>query len=681
MIDTFTQWIVEFIRVNFSGNLADFHFLRPSWLLLLLPALLIPYFFALKDKQDSDWKQAISAKLLPYLTTRLSPRRQQVSTGLIGLIIMLTGIALSGPTWNKVEQPVQKLKDDLVIVLDLSLSMYATDLAPNRITRVRQKVQDILTSRTEGDTGLVVYSADAHTVTPLTDDIRTIKAMLPALEPFIMPAAGSEPAKGIEKAVDLLKQSGSINGRILLITDGIEPFQIEEIAATLQGRSLQILSVGTQAGAPINLPERGYLKDGDTVIVAGNNIQHLHNLAKQVNAVISEMTLTDADLKKLQLTPNLHDNLTLDSDDAKLTSSAWQDRGYLLSLPLILLVLTAYRRRLLSLALLPLVLAATSPSPAEASTWDDLWTTRDQQAQHALNNGEAETAAQLFNNKDWKAYAKYKAAQKLDAAKMFTEQGSEKWSDKDKSDAHFNAGTAFAQTGEYEKAIESFNSALELNPTHADAATNKKIVEEIIEKQKQQDQEQDSDKNNDEQKDPNDKDDKSDKGNKDESKKGSDGDKQKDQQGKDGDSSDSDEKNGEENGKESDEQGDQKEPSGKPSDDSDPSSQNQGQNQDQDQDQKEPGQSSEVKQNEEDGKEEQSPGSALEDAEKESPNNPQGVTAASDAPPALQDEEKQAFEQWMRRVPDDPSGLLRRKFAQQYQEQEDKPNQEGRPLW
>jgi Ca-activated chloride channel family protein len=666
MMETLLQLISEFTQANLSGSIADLHFIRPLWLLLLLPAAALPFIFTIKDRQSSDWEQAISATLLPFLQAATPAKKTQYASGIASIILITLSLSLAGPSWSKSEQPVQKLKDDLVIVLDLSLSMYATDLSPNRITRVRQKIQDILDNRREGDTGLIVYSADAHVVVPLTDDMRTIQAMLPALDPFIMPAAGSEPAAGIKLANELLKQSGSANGRVLLITDGIEDFQISEVTSALSDRSLQILSVGTRAGAPIDLPERGYLKDGDTVIVAGNNFDTLKQLAKDTGAKIQAMTLTDADLKSLDLTPDRTNTSASETSEQSLTSASWQDRGYLLTLPLILLALIFYRRGIMMIALIPL-LTMTPIDKTEAAAWDDLWTTKDQQAANALENGDAETAAKLFENEEWKAYAKQKANQSLDAAKIFSDVSGKKWSDKDKAEAYYNAGTSYAKGQEFEASLEALNKALELNPEHEAAITNKQIVEKILQQQKEEQQKQEQSK-----------DDKESSENGEDKQEGESGDSQKNN----GDGQDNSEGGqGDQNNDNNENGNNQSEQDKKDSDAQDGSDKStQSSEQNNEATNQPPAEANKGPEGEQ-PEQQSSTGVNEEDKPTDPGDTPaEGAMAQGSAEP-LNNEEQQAFEQWMRRVPDDPSGLLRRKFAQQYQQGDNNKKPPGRPLW
>ena len=156
--------------------------------------------------------------------------------------------------WEKLPQPVQKREDALVIVLDLSLSMFAPDHEPSRLDLAKRKLRDILSLREEGQTALVVYAGDAHTVTPLTDDVVTIAALVPSLSPNIMPLFGSNPMLAIDAAIKLLDDVEANRGKILLMTDGISGFDQESLI-TAQIKStdyeLLVMGIGTEEGAPI----------------------------------------------------------------------------------------------------------------------------------------------------------------------------------------------------------------------------------------------------------------------------------------------------------------------------------------------------------------------------------------------------------------------------------------------
>ena len=183
--------------------LSDFHFIRPLWLLALPAAILVGFLLYRHLSLASSWKSAIDPDLAQALLVQPKQRPTMNPIPLLVLTWIISTLALAGPTWQKVPQPILEREDALVIILDLTWSMYSSDVAPNRLTNAKRKITDLLKGRDEGVTALVVFAGDAHAVSPLTDDTKTILAMLPALGPEIMPAPGSALAPALARAEQL----------------------------------------------------------------------------------------------------------------------------------------------------------------------------------------------------------------------------------------------------------------------------------------------------------------------------------------------------------------------------------------------------------------------------------------------------------------------------------------------
>lgn len=470
---------MPFLPADFVEN---FHFLRPLFLLGLLPAMLL--FLLLRHLQgsQSNWSKAIDPALLPYLLDRQQGARQ--TWPLYGLLLMwvLGVVALAGPVWKQIPVPVQEREDAVVLVADLSLSMYATDLRPDRVTRLQRKILDILEyRRREGQTGLVVYAGDAHTVTPMTDDITTISNLVPSLRPDIMPTPGSKPVSGIALAMDLLANSNLQRARILLLTDGIEPGDVDAISRQLAGSGhfLSVLGFGTEAGAPIPYGQQGYLRDDNNAIVIPRlERAPLQRLATVGGGRYVDAQLTNDDVRFLLDDNPLEDNSNLIEVDDR-DFDAWYETGpwlLLLALPLAAL---AFRRGWLLL----LVAAAglSQPEPAYAWEWQDLWVRKDQQGSKAFIEEDYDAAATRFEDPMWRAAANYRKgnyeAVLQDLAPL------------DNPEAHYNRGNALARLGLYAEAIDAYDRTLASEPGHADALHNKALVEQLLEEQ-QQEQEQ-----------------------------------------------------------------------------------------------------------------------------------------------------------------------------------------------
>lgn len=471
--------------MNWDLFIENFHFLRPQLLLALVPALVLVLLLRYLQGSQSNWYQAIDASLIPYLLDKTGLRQQ--SWPLYGLLALWTlGIvALAGPTWHQNPVPVQQREDALVIVLDMSLSMYAEDLRPNRAVRAQRKIVDILEfRRQEGQTGLVVYAGDAHAVTPMTDDVETINNLVPSLMPDIMPVRGSKPAQGIALAMDLLANSGIARGRMLLLTDGIFQSDIGEITSLLQGsgHTLSVLGFGTPDGAPIPMGQDGYLRDANNAIVIPRlDRGPLQQLASRNGGRYADAELTDSDIENL-----LGDEALLAAEEALIEADrqydTWNEAGpWLLLLALPLAALAFRRGWLLCLAF---VFVMVPDREAYAVEWSDLWQRKDQQGTESFEGEDYTEAAEKFKDPAWRAAANYR--------NQNYEQAVQDLALLDDPESHYNRGNALAHLQQYEAAIAAYDRALAQAPDHADAQHNKEVVERLLEEQQQQEQQQQS---------------------------------------------------------------------------------------------------------------------------------------------------------------------------------------------
>ena len=456
----------------------NFHFLRPIWLLALIPVLL---FFVAMWRVNSvvtAWDKAIDKNLLPYLLDRSKNASQRTPLILLFAAWALSILALAGPVWEQLPQPVQKKEDALVIVFDLSLSMFAPDHAPNRLDLAKRKLRDILALREEGQTALVVYAGDAHTVTPLTDDVVTIEALVPSLSPNIMPLFGSKPVEAIELAIGLLDGTDANRGKVLLMTDGISGFDEELLITELFAENdyeLLIMGIGTEEGAPIRTNDGNFLTDeAGALIIPTLNKNVLQSLANRVSGRYHDIQLADSDLAFL-----LSDFELLDEDqmsDVEEEFDVWYEFGpWLLLLVLPIAAMSFRRGWLFSLVLITGSGMMLPSQQAQALEWKDLWMTKDQQAAEAFASEEHSTAALLFEATDWAGAANYKAANYEAAVASFSAI--------DTVDGHYNRGNALALSGNYAESIAAYDMALSLELGHADSLQNKAIVEQLLEQE------------------------------------------------------------------------------------------------------------------------------------------------------------------------------------------------------
>lgn len=608
--------------------LTNFHFVRPLWLLGCLPAVLFFGTLWFIRSRSTGWRKTINQALLPYLLDSALGKRQNWPMFIVLLAWLISCVSLAGPAWEKLPQPVQKKEDALVIIQDLSLSLYAQDLSPNRLARAQHKLTDILKKRHEGTTALVVYSGTAHVVSPLTDDSNTIAAMVPSLSPGIMPSYGSNVVAAVETALQLLKDTGLSQGRMLLLTDEVEKNDTDAVTKLLHNTNvtLAVLGIGTTDGGPIPVSDGGFLKDeAGNIIVPRLNRNVLQTLARSNHGRYSDIQLDDRDIDYLltdtAMIPKKDEFKQIDRE-----FDQWKEMGPWLLLLVLPVALLAFRKGWL---LVFVVMISFSSTDCNAMAWQDLWQRKDQQAANALQNDDPTKAADLFQSPSWKGVAEYKAGNFTGAAEAFGQTAN--------ADNYFNIGNALAKAGNLEEAVKSYDKALQLDPNMEDAQFNKKLIEQLLQQQKQQQQQQNENAQNQES------------GEQEKQQTGQQK-KNQQQQGQDQEQQNQEEQAGQK-------QNDQKTRPDDPKTDQAATQNNKDQ---EDTTAEKDKQTAQSKNNEpEDEKNKKLPSEP-----REKDTDEQQTESAMQSPQQdnMTEEEKQALEQWLRQVPDNPGGLLRRKF-------------------
>ena len=590
--------------------LADFHFLRPEWLWAVPAVIVAAILLARRRLGPGSWQHVIDPALAPHVLSRSANRRADKRWWLVGIGGVIAALALAGPAWQRVEQPVFRSDQALVVALDLSRSMDAQDVAPSRLMRARLKILDVLERRGSGQTALVVYSANAFTVTPLTTDTDTIAALVNSLSTDIMPSRGSYPVAAINKGRQLLQQAGAATGEILLITDGSSSPATEKAARELRGMgySLSVFAIGTSEGAPIPRLSGGFVTDqAGNIAVPRLEERSLRALAAAGGGRFATLSTDDRDLEYLLS----GEAGRRQASDDNLATDNWREEGPWLVLLLLPLAAMAFRRGWVAVFLL---FIAVPDDEAHALSWDDLWLTKNQQAQRQLEAGEANEAAASFEDLEWRAVAQYRAQDYAQSARTFAER--------EDTRSLYNLGNAMARQGEFESAIDAYEQVLEIDPDNEDAAYNRDLLRQLQQQQEQQENQ---------------------------------GDQQEPSEGE---------------GQQSQSGGESEQES------SDSNSQADSESQDGEAPQRD----------EQEGTEEdlQAMQEELQRAAEEAQQNEQQMAQQQLTQEELEalrreQEQQQAMEQWLRRIPNDPGGLLRRKFRYQYQKTG--KDQDGNNTW
>lgn len=623
--------------------LLEFHFLRVEWLWLLPLWGVILWFLPKIQSSQIDWAQWISPPLqrLLIVSSQISQhRKKQLQVG-FALIWVLSTLALAGPAWERLPQPLLVRDQARVILLDLSYSMLATDLQPNRLERARYKIEDLLNRFQEGQTAIVLYAGDAHTLVPLTEDVETIRTLLPSLHPSLMPVRGSRPDLAFENVIEMLNQVDIQNSHLVWITDGIDDQQVKPLQNLLssQRHKLTVLAVGTPSGAPIVLEKGNYLKDtNNNIVIPQLDLAPLKAVAETLGGQVLPVQYDDSDLDRLVAFEEKDQGFQ--EQEEELTTDRWREEGpwlFVLLLPLVALI---FRRGWL------FVLVLTSwPSLSQAWEWRELFINDNQRAYELLEEGQAAKAAQTFNDSTWQGIAAYKAQEYEEALQY--------WSNEESPITSYNRGNALARNGKLPEALEAYDQALAAEPDWEDAQFNRDLVAKLLDSQQKQFQE-----------------DKSSGGNPNRPEDGEeDSQEQPDQSASSGDPTEQNqlpENNDAANGDSA--QNNQKSAEQVPKpDDSQGSEDSTGQLSEQNSDQKNRGSASgkettDSENQEITGQKESQKNLLTPEEGNESEKEEQSDQAAAYLKGNENEEQQQTLQQWLRKVPDDPGQLLRNKM-------------------
>ena len=475
---------------SFSA-LNEFHFIRAHWLWAIIPLLIIVVLIRYVHKQQSGWQSVLASHLYQHLITTAGIKKVRPPLVLLGFCWILATIALAGPTWERLPQPVYQLNTGKVVLIDMSLSMRSTDVKPDRLTRAKYKAIDLVNAITEGETGLVAYAGDAFTISPLSSDAQNLTTLIPSLTPEIMPIAGSDPALGLQAAIELLSNAGYQQGEIFWITDGVNNQQMKEISEIFNDSMfrLSVLGVGTEAGAPIQLVNGELLKDSrGAIVVPKLTVNNLKSLSRNGGGRYASMQSDDSDINYLieQTLIEQNPNENVESEPESF-GDKWQEMGPYLLLLILPFAAYSFRRGLVTLVFIGILLPAYSPE-VHADWWQGMWKTPDQQAMQAYDKNEYEQAANTFDDDLWQGTAHYKNEDYQAALESFAQVEP---TDKSYIDATYNAGNALAHLGETDQAIAAYNKVLAQLPEHEEALANKTLLEKLKEQQEQEQEQQD----------------------------------------------------------------------------------------------------------------------------------------------------------------------------------------------
>ncbi|HCE3217323.1 TPA: VWA domain-containing protein [Vibrio parahaemolyticus] len=474
-----------FDSLSWTQFFTQFHFIRPLWLLALIPMFFLVW-LRWREESKPSWKDILPEHLRNALTIGERGWRKQLPLKLLMLIVLIAIVICAGPTWQRESSPFGEDKASLLVVLDNSDSMLQKDLPPSRLERSKQKIRDLLVARKGGKTGLVVFAGSAHVAMPVTQDSKVFDPFLAAITPEIMPVQG----KLAEKALPLIDQQlqGQPGSTVLLVSDGVNPATIKQYQAYFAGKPYQLL----------------ILAAGNTDIVSNNpmDLDSLQKLASQTNGRLVEVTVDNSDIE--QLNRYVERNMQLNGE----SSMPWKDMGYQLLFPIALIMMLWFRKGWLVQWCVIVMVSGTLLMPTSAMAenisvkaeqpqvvqkvttfdkvaqwWWDLWLTPDQQGQRLFNQQAYLEAAKHFVDPLRKGTAYYYASEFELAHSAFLEMQNDP-SEEVRDYGLYNAASALARQREYLAArdlLKSLASKTTLSESlRPDVEHNLKVIAGIV---------------------------------------------------------------------------------------------------------------------------------------------------------------------------------------------------------
>ncbi|MBI2784848.1 MAG: VWA domain-containing protein [Legionella longbeachae] len=300
--------------------IANFHFLRPWWLLMILPLLAFALILRRQKPRLPAWSEICDHHLLNHLQQKTGHGRQISPLLCLLFSILFMILSIAGPAWYKLPVATYKPIQPRVLVLDMSDNMMTNDLTPNRLSRAKFKLHDLFARKDVGQFGLVVFTGEPFVVSPLTDDGQTISSLLSSLTPDIMPVTGQNLDSALNEASHLIKQAGYDQGQILVLT-----------ADSPSRKSIALAKKLTESGIYSSIMP----------IKADKNLNPLFQRFADAGAgLLVKYSSNTTDLDQW-LNASNQTEFTLSKEDE---IPLWRDEGRWFLIPALLLLLPVFRR-------------------------------------------------------------------------------------------------------------------------------------------------------------------------------------------------------------------------------------------------------------------------------------------------------------------------------------------------
>ena len=467
--------------------MAELQFLRPEWFYTAAALIFLPFLVYTRRRSGGAWRAAADWSLLRAQLVPVRVKKIVFPVVLLGACQIAAIFALAGPAFEKLPQPVLKQGSDTVFLTDISVFMTVGDVKPSRMRRAAFKLSDMLKQTRDGQNALILYDNEEFVATPLTSDAKVIKSILPTIEAGMMGGQTPKPAKAIDKAAQMFAHAGVKNGNVVMLGAYLDDADLGDALRAARdlknaGHKLFVIGVGDTAGAPVVLPDGSFLKIGGKPVLSGVSQKAFEALARAGGGSYAKLSADDSDFKAFLNAKNANGAVDPPRFLENQKADVYKDVGYRLVWGILPVAALCFRRGWLAVFAAMIGLS----SPLQAFELRDLFVRRDVSAARDLKAGKT-VSPDVFKDDSWRGAAAYKAGDYETAVDALSAANT--------PDDRYNLGNALAHAGKYEEAIAAYKDVLNENPDHADAAFNKKYLEEKLKQQRQNQQQNQSGQN------------------------------------------------------------------------------------------------------------------------------------------------------------------------------------------
>lgn len=280
------------------------------YLLLLLPVIALLFFYSIY-RRNKDIRSYGDPQLLKALIPSYASLRNHLTFWLSLTAVMLMVFVLARPQFGAKKETVTTRGVEVVVALDISNSMLADDITPNRLEKAKRLISRIINKSSENKVALIVFAGDAFVQLPITNDFISAKMFLESITPRLIERQGTDIASAINLATKSFTPNEKVGKAIVIITDGENHEGGAEEAARLaaeKGMNVFVLGIGTEKGGRIPLSgKKDFLRDSDGyVVVTKLNEEMARSIAEAGKGVYitvdntnNAQTIIDNELDKL----------------------------------------------------------------------------------------------------------------------------------------------------------------------------------------------------------------------------------------------------------------------------------------------------------------------------------------------------------------------------------------------